>query len=118
MNKKVVIGVVIVAVLLIGYFIISNTGVDDSNGVSQGDYNIEINNFAFSQDNLNIKVGETIVWTNKDSAKHTVTSDTGSELDSEVLSKGQSYSHTFNVAGEFDYHCNLHSYMKGKIIVE
>ena len=81
-------------------------------------YNIEIKGFAFSPQTLTIKQGDSITWTNKDYAEHTVTSNSGKELDSKLLSKGQSYSHTFNTKGEFAYHCTPHPSMKGKIIVE
>jgi len=86
---------------------------------------IEIKDFAFSSPDfdfdtltLHVNPGDTVVWTNKDSVQHTVTSDSGSELNSQYLSKGSSYSHTFITEGEFDYHCKPHPYMKGKIIVQ
>ncbi|MEK6859747.1 MAG: cupredoxin family copper-binding protein [Nanoarchaeota archaeon] len=81
-------------------------------------YNIDISNFVFSPSSLTIKKGDKVVWTNLDSAPHTVTSDSGSELDSSSLSKGTTYSHTFNTAGTYDYHCTIHPSMKAKIIVE
>ena len=81
-------------------------------------YNIEIRNFAFQNKELTIKTGDTVIWTNKDSAGHTVTSDSGDELDSNLLSKDESYSHTFTEAETFSYHCNPHPGMKAKIILE
>jgi len=81
-------------------------------------YNIKIEDFAFSQKELRIKVGDTVIWTNFDSASHTATSDAGNEISSTLLQKGKTYSKTFNTAGTFNYHCTPHSYMKGKIIVE
>jgi plastocyanin len=42
---------------------------------------------------------------------------TGPELGSSVLSTGQTYSHTFNTAGVFHYHCGVHPTMKGTITV-
>ena len=41
----------------------------------------------------------------------------GPELGSSALSTGQTYSHTFNTAGVFHYHCSIHSTMKGTITV-
>ena len=81
-------------------------------------YNLEIKNFAFSPSSLTIKKGDKIIWTNQDSVSHTVTSDSGNELDSKLLPKGETYSHAFNTAGTYDYHCTPHPYMKAKIIVE
>jgi plastocyanin len=42
---------------------------------------------------------------------------TGKELSSSALSTGQTYSHTFNTAGVFHYHCSIHTTMKGTITV-
>src|SRR5262245_46739842 len=36
-------------------------------------YNVTIQNFSFNQSALTVKKGDTVVWTNKDSAPHTVT---------------------------------------------
>ncbi len=80
--------------------------------------NVSITNFAYSPAELRITQGTTVVWTNDDSVGHTVTSESGTELDSVLFSKGQTFSHTFNTAGEFNYLCTPHPWMKGKIIVE
>jgi amicyanin len=80
-------------------------------------YDVTIQGFVFNPSELNIKTGDTVTWTNKDSAPHTVVSDSGSELDSPSLSQGQTFSHTFNQAGTFNYHCGLHLSMKAKVVV-
>ena len=77
---------------------------------------VAIQNFAFAQSALTVKKGDTVVWTNKDSAPHTVTGDGG--LDSGTLSGGQTYSFTFATAGTFSYKCNFHPSMAGKVIVQ
>lgn len=79
---------------------------------------IEISGFAFSPSVLTIKKGDTVVWTNQDSAAHVLSSDSGSEISSGSLSKGGTYSHTFASAGVFAYHCTIHPSMKAKVIVE
>ena len=81
-------------------------------------YSAEIEDFAFAPAELRIKKGDTVVWTNRDSVKHTVTSNSGTELDSKLLNMGESYSHTFTKTGTYQYHCRPHSSMKGTIIVE
>jgi amicyanin len=87
-------------------------------GGNQAENSVNIRNFAFSPSQINIKVGDTITWTNSDTAPHTVTSDSGSELDSPTISVGQTYSHTFANTGTFDYYCTIHPSMKGKVVVE
>lgn len=79
--------------------------------------NVNIQDFAFSPPTLNVKVGDTVIWTNKDVMSHTITSDSGTTLNSSLLSQNQTYSMTFTQAGTFDYHCSLHAFMKGKVVV-
>ena len=81
-------------------------------------YAMDIKNFAFSQPAMTINKGDTITWTNKDSAPHTVTSDAGNELGSGNLAQRQSYSHTFSRAGTFSYHCAVHPSMTATVVVK
>lgn len=101
---------------------------DDSNKLSIEDveespiqnknYDLQIKDFAFSNNELRIKKGDSVTWTNLDTAGHTITSDSGEELNSKLLSRNENYQHTFNEAGIFNYHCTPHPYMKGTIVVE
>lgn len=102
------------------YFYEDNTSgsSDSENSGDSQTYNVEIKGFAYSPSEISVNVGDTVVWANLDSAEHTITSDSGSELDSELLSNGGAYSHTFNSAGTFDYHCTPHPSITGKVIVE
>lgn len=77
---------------------------------------VEIEDFAYIADMLTIKVGTTVTWTNKDAARHTVSSDTGI-FESGLFGKGESFSYTFTEVGVFPYHCAPHPYMKGTITV-
>lgn len=89
-----------------------------SNTASSAGKTVTIQNFAFGPDTIIISKGDTVNWINQDAAPHKVTSDSGNELDSPSIAKGQSFSHTFSQAGEYDYHCGLHPNMKAKIIVQ
>src|SRR5919198_6567062 len=60
---------------------------------------VAIQNFAFSPQTLTVAPGTTVIWTNKDSVAHTVTSDTGAWSGSGNLGTGQTFSHTFAKAG-------------------
>ncbi|MEK6828627.1 MAG: cupredoxin family copper-binding protein [Nanoarchaeota archaeon] len=120
MKSWLIVGLVILALVVIGavvYFNSSSNPYNITNNNSLQTVNIQITGFAFSPATLAVHVGDTITWTNIDSASHTVTSDKGTELGSQTLSRDGTYSHTFTTAGVFDYHCSFHSGMKGKIIV-
>lgn len=96
----------------------SNNAPSSNQNSAPQTFTVDIRNFAFSPSSIIIHIGDTVVWTNYDSALHTVTSDSGSELNSAQLSNSQTYSHTFSTKGEFDYHCIVHPYMKAKVIVQ
>jgi len=112
----------ILSIITITALTVAISGCTQTDGNQNGDNQtgniIEISNFAFVPSEITIKSGETVTWTNNDSTPHTITSDSGNELDSGSISPGQTYSHTFNTAGTFDYHCSIHTSMKAKIIVE
>jgi len=78
---------------------------------------VEIKDLAFSPATLTVAIGTTVTWTNQDSVNHTVTSRTGI-FDSGIMSRGDTYSLTFNDVGDFEYYCTLHPDMVGHVIVK
>jgi plastocyanin len=78
---------------------------------------VTIKNFAFNPTTLTIKVGANVTWTNEDSASHQVKEDNGLFLSS-VLGNGQSFTYRFTTVGTYNYTCNIHSSMHGKVIVD
>jgi plastocyanin len=84
---------------------------------------------AYNPNPIEITVGQTVVWTNDDTAFHTVTSgqigasDAGQLFDSglagptALISKGKTFEHTFDTAGDFPYFCTLHPAMVGTVMV-
>jgi plastocyanin len=83
----------------------------------------------YNPNEITVKVGTTVVWKNSDSAGHTVTSgkpgdaDFGTFFDSakgpDFLMKPETeFQHAFDKEGEFDYFCQVHPWMVGKVIVE
>ena len=73
--------------------------------------------FGFTPAKLTIRVGATVIWKNRSSAPHTVTSDDGTTFDSGTVAVGGTFHFTFKTAGTFSYHCNIHPYMRSVIIV-
>ncbi|MDX1533444.1 MAG: plastocyanin/azurin family copper-binding protein [Nitrosopumilaceae archaeon] len=71
---------------------------------------------------LSMKVGHKVIWTNEDTAAHTVTSGTvdgGPDgiFDSSIFMSGATFEHTFNDPGKYDYFCIVHPWMIGIIEV-
>ncbi|TFH02372.1 MAG: hypothetical protein E4G77_02240 [Nitrosopumilus sp.] len=81
----------------------------------------EENNECYLPYQIEISSGETVVWSNIDSAAHTVTSgppaNHDGNFDSGMMMVNQSWEFTFTDSGEYDYHCMLHPWMKGKVMV-
>jgi plastocyanin len=84
-------------------------------------------NPAYEPASLTVKKGDAIDVVNKDSSPHTVTSGTGLEdpnagkmFDTSIINAAASAQlATADIeAGEYDYHCAVHPFMTGKIIVQ
>ncbi len=78
---------------------------------------------AYSPNPLIIHAQDSVNWKNLDDVVHTVTSgssfsspDRGQEFDSGLL--GGSYTHKFMKPGVYNYFCQIHPTMVGKIIVK
>jgi nitrite reductase (NO-forming) len=69
----------------------------------------------------NITVGATVKWINDDPIPHTVTSGTPEgptkEFDSGFMKAADSFIHTFNEKGLFEYFCLPHPWMTGTVAV-
>ncbi len=82
------------------------------------DVAVTINGFAFMPATMTVPVGTRVVWTNQQAqVPHTVTSDTAGIFDSGILQTGMTFAFTFNQAGTFAYHCNVHPNMRGTVVV-
>lgn len=85
--------------------------------VTAAEYSIDIAGFTYEPASLTILEGDTVTWLNLDQVPHTATADDAS-WDSGTLNHGESWSHTFETAGVWDYYCVIHPSMTGVIIVE
>lgn len=82
----------------------------------------ETSNACFSPASLTINSGDTVEWTNVDTAAHTVTSGSPADgpsgvFDSSLIMGGASFANTFDEAGSYDYFCMVHPWMVGNIQV-
>ena len=77
---------------------------------------VKIGNFTFGPQEMRIKAGTTITWTNEDDIPHTVVSP--NNFRSKVLDTDGTYSFTFTTPGTYKYFCSLHPHMTGTIVVE
>jgi plastocyanin len=66
---------------------------------------------------ISIPIQSIVTWTNDDSIQHTVTSDEEGLFDSGPLSPGDTIDNAFDTPGEFGYHCSIHPWMTGRVMV-
>ena len=70
---------------------------------------------------ISVATGATVMWSNDDSAVHTVSSGTPAELtdifDSGLFMTGNSFEFTFDKSGTYDYFCMVHPWMIGVVSV-
>ncbi|WP_323036693.1 cupredoxin domain-containing protein [Pararhodobacter sp.] len=80
-------------------------------------HDVTIQGMAFSPSSLTIAVGDTVRFTNLDSAPHTATA-ASAGLETGRLGRGDSAEHTFAAAGTVAYVCSIHRAMQGTIVVQ
>jgi plastocyanin len=93
------------------------TPTSGGSAAASGGSTVEIANFMFTPMTLTVSAGTTVTWKFDDSTPHTVAADDNSFM-SPPMSKGQTYTHTFATAGTVKYHCSIHPFMTGVIVVK
>lgn len=77
---------------------------------------------CFAPAKITINTGDTVEWTNTDTAAHTVTSGTPADgpsgvFDSSLVMADASFAFTFDNAGSYKYFCMVHPWMTGSVTV-
>jgi plastocyanin len=94
-------------------------------GCSKPANGVSIHDLQFDPKTLTVASGTTVTWTNNDQTAHTVTSDEetsktappADKFQSPILNPGGTFKHTFDTPGTYPYHCDIHPYLKGTIVV-
>lgn len=99
----------------------ADTSEDTSSdsGTSGGDAtDLDIADFEFMPMELTTGAGAEITVTNADGTAHTATAN-GGEFDSDSVAGGEEGALTApDEAGEYDFYCKFHPFMKGTLVVE
>ncbi len=87
-----------------------------ANATGPVSHEVRITSFKFQPETLDVRAGDSIIFSNDDIAPHTATADDKS-WDTGKLKQGESA--TVDVAENFagDYFCRYHPKMKGKLAV-
>jgi plastocyanin len=100
-----------------------NASASASPGASQSGSNtsssaVKISDFKFTPATSTVKGGAQVSVTNDDSTAHTATADDGNSFDTGTLDPGSSGTISVTKAGSYAYHCSIHPFMHGKLVVE
>jgi plastocyanin len=79
---------------------------------------VVISNFRFSPATDTVKPGARVTVTNQDGVTHTVTADDGHSFDTGNLAYGGSQTISVSKPGSYSYHCTIHPYMHGTLVVK
>jgi plastocyanin len=77
---------------------------------------VHIRDDAFIPASVTVRAGDQVTFINDDDDAHTATADDAS-WDSEGLNQGQKWTHAFAKAGKIAYHCTVHPFMHGTVVV-
>jgi len=77
---------------------------------------VSIKDMKFDPASIDVKVGDTVTWSNDDDRDHSVVAKDGS-FDSDNIRPGKTFSYKFTNAGKFSYSCSYHPRMKGVVNV-
>ena len=82
-----------------------------------GTVSINMQNISFSPGSATAKVGQKVIWTNKDTVEHNVAANSGASFHSKNFGQGGTYEFTPTKAGTIKYTCTLHPGMTGTLTV-
>jgi plastocyanin len=110
--KRIVAGFVLATALLVSQVA---PAAQPEPAQASGAKTVDIDNFKFLPSTLAVAKGAKVVFANSSSTAHTAT-DKG-VFDSGRIKPGHSFSVRFEQKGTFRYHCEIHPFMHGKIVV-
>ena len=79
---------------------------------------VTIKDFKFSPASLTVKDSARVAVTNEDSTAHTATADDGHSFDTGTLADGASKTISVSKPGSYAYHCSIHPFMHGTLVVK
>jgi plastocyanin len=111
------------SIILLTFGILSNPTISFSQQEAGSEVIITLraadeSNFEpFTPRAINVMPGSIVSWTNEDSKTHTVTSDEEGLFDADSMSPNDTFEYIFDTPGEFGYHCSIHPWMTGQVMV-
>jgi plastocyanin len=108
--------VLLIAVAVLALTALQGSRASGATATASGAKGVDIDHFAFHPPTQRVKRGGSVAFTNSSDTTHTATS--GGNFDTKRIKPGKTVLVHFNQKGTFAYHCEIHPFMKGKIVVE
>lgn len=96
--------------------IVGEGSASSATATASGAKQVDINHFAFHPHTLRVKRGARVAFVNSSKVTHTATR--AGSFNTGHIKPGTSVVVHFEHKGTFSYHCNIHPFMKGKVVVE
>lgn len=93
----------------------SGSASGHATATASGAKKVDIRNFAFHPGTITVKRGAQLSFTNSSGVTHTAS---GAAFDTKRIAPGTTATVTLDKRGTFAYHCKIHNFMKGKVVVE
>jgi len=77
---------------------------------------VTIKDFSFTPSVITVNKGDTVTWKHDDVATHTIV--VPGLFESPNLERGASAAFKFDTVGTYEYHCGIHTMMKGTVVVK
>ncbi|HEU4706594.1 MAG TPA: cupredoxin domain-containing protein [Solirubrobacterales bacterium] len=95
---------------------LQDSDASGATATASGTTSVDINHFAFHPPTLHIHKNGKVAFANSSSVTHTATR--AGSFDTGRIKPGTTKVVQFNQKGTFAYHCKIHTFMHGKIVVE
>lgn len=106
----------LLALLLAGLVVVNRGDAAEPAAHASATKSVSIVNFAFKPGTVTIKRGSSVAFANTTGGTtHTAT---GASFDTKNIAPGKTKTVKFGKKGAFAFHCKIHPFMKGKVVVE
>jgi len=95
----------------------SRAAADKGSDVGGDNVTVRIDGMRFEPAEITVAPGTTVTWVHGSRMPHTINGD-AEGMRSSTLYNGQTFSYTFDEAGDYQYVCGLHPSMKGSVVVK
>lgn len=107
--------ITLVALGLLALATVRDAGASGATARASTTKTVSVVSFAYKPGTLHVKRGGSVTFANHANTAHTAT---GAGFDTKRISPGKSKTVHLTHKGTFSYHCTIHPFMKGKIVVD